>query len=82
MTATPAAAGQYTITLYQDGAVVPGATQSVTATAGGTIVFNIPALVRLQCCNSSATLTLVLTTTAAEPATVVINNVGVVVDKI
>lgn len=82
VTLTPAAAGEYTVTLYQDGAAVPGATQTVTAAAAAAIAFNIPALVRLQCCNSSATLTLVLSTTAALPATVVANNVAVVVEKI
>lgn len=82
ITATPAAAGNYTVTLYQDGVAVPGATQTVTAAAAASIAFNIPALVRLQCCNSSATLTLVLSTTAALPATVTVNNVAVVVEKI
>lgn len=82
VTATPATAGNYTMTLYQDGVAVPGATQTVTAAAAASIAFNISALVRLQCCNSSATLTLVLSTTAALPVTVVVNNVGVVVEKI
>ena len=82
VTMTPAAAGNYTFTLFKDGVAVPGATQTVTAAADSAIAFNIPALVRNQCCDSSASLTLVLTTTATLPATVVINNVGVVVEKI
>ena len=82
VTATPAAAGNYTVSLFRDGVAVPGATQTVTAVAGASITFNIPALVRLQCCDSSSTLSLVLTTTATLPASVVINNVGVVVEKI
>lgn len=82
VTATPAAAGNYTVTLYQDGVAVPGATQTVTAAAAASITFNIPALIRLQCCNSSATLTLVLSTAAALPATIVVNNVAVTVEKI
>lgn len=82
VTVTPAAAGTYTVQLYKDGVAVPGATQSITAVADAAIAFNIPALVRLQCCDSSATLTLVLTTTATLPATVTQNNVGVVVEKI
>lgn len=82
VTATPAAAGNYTVSLFRDGVAVPGATQTVTAVAGATIAFSIPALVRLQCCDSSSTLSLVLTTTATLPASVVINNVGTVVEKI
>lgn len=82
VTATPAAAGNYTVSLFRDGVAVPGGTQTVTAVAGATITFNIPALVRLQCCDSSSTLSLVLTTTATPPASIVINNVGIVVEKI
>ena len=82
VTLTPVAAGDYTVTLFRDGVAVPGATQTVTAVAAAAVNFNIPALVRLQCSDSSATLTLVLTTTAALPAEVTVNNVGVVVEKI
>lgn len=82
ITLTPAAAGTLTVSILQDGVVIPGATQSITATAGATIAFNIPALARLQGCDSSATITFALTTTAALPATVVVNNVGVVVEKL
>lgn len=82
VTLTPVAAGNYTISLLADGVAVPGANQTMTAGAGATVNFNIPALVRLQCCDSSATLTLVLSTTATLPATVTVNNVGVVVEKI
>lgn len=82
VTLTPAAAGDYTVTLYKDGVAVPGATQTITAVAAAAISFNLDALVRLQCCNSSASLTLVLSTTATLPADVVVNNVGVVVEKI
>lgn len=82
VTLTAAAAGDYTLTLFKDGIAVPGATQTVTAAAADVIAFNIPALVRLQCCDSSATLSLVLTTTATLPATVTLNNVGMVVEKV
>lgn len=78
----PAAAGNYTVTLFRDGVAVPGASQTITAAALSAIAFNIPALVRLQCCDSSASLSLVLTTSATLPATVTVNNVGVVVEKI
>lgn len=80
---TPEVTGDYTVTLMKDGVAIPGATQTITASAAGAVIaFNIPALVRLQCCDSSATLSLVLTTTAALPATVTVNNVGVVVEKV
>lgn len=82
VTVTPATAGNYTVTLFRDGQAVPGATQTVTATAGSAISFNIPALIRNQCGSGSGTLTLGVTTTAAVPATVTVNNVGVVVEKI
>lgn len=82
VTMTPAAAGEYNVSLFRDGVAVPGATQTVTAAALAAIAFNIPALVRLQCCDSSASLSLVVTTSATLPATVTINNAGVVVEKI
>lgn len=82
VTITPVAAGNYTVSLFADGVAVPGATQTVTAGAAATVNFNIPALVRLQCCDSSATLTLVLSTAATLPATATVNNVGVIVEKI
>lgn len=79
---TPAAAGIYTVTLYQDGQPVQGASQSVTATAGATIALNIPAIVRTRFDCGASALTLVVSTTATLPADVIINNVGVVVEKI
>lgn len=82
VTITAPAAGNYTVTLFEDGVPVPGATQTVVAAATGIVSFNIPAIVRLQCCSSSSTLTLVISTTATLPATITINNVGMVVEKI
>lgn len=81
VTFTPTAAGAYTVTLFKDGVAVPGATQTVTAAAAGTVSVNIPAIVRNQCCDSTSTLTLVITT-ATVPATVTIDNTAVVVTKI
>lgn len=63
------------------GVAVPGATQTVTAAAAGTVSVNIPAIVRNQCCDSTSTLTLVITS-ATVPATVTIDNTAVVVTKI
>lgn len=79
---TPAVAGVYTVTLFQDGQPVQGASQSVTAAAGATIAFNIPAIVRTRCDCGASTLTLVLSKTGADAAAVVVNNTGVVIVKI
>lgn len=79
---TPAIAGVYTVTLFQDGQPVQGATQSVTATAGATIGLNIPAIVRTRCECGASTLTLVVSTTATLPVTLVANTTGVVVEKL
>ena len=81
VTFTPTAAGTYTVTLFKDGVAVPGATQTITVAAAGTVSVNIPAIVRNQCCDSTSTLTLVATS-ATVPATVTIDNTAVVVTKI
>lgn len=81
VTFTPTAAGTYTVTLFKDGVAVPGATQTITAAAASTVSVNIPALVRNQCCDSTSTLTLVVTS-ATVPATVTIDNTAVVVTKL
>lgn len=77
ITAIPTAAGTVTVTLFQDGAAVPGAVASATTTAAAdAVTLNIPALVRVMC-NSNSILTLVLTGAASS-----VTNVAVVVDKI
>ena len=81
VTFTPTAAGTYTVTLFKDGVAVSGATQTITAAAAGTVPVNIPAIVRNQCCDSTSTLTLVVTS-ATVPATVTIDNTAVVVTKL
>ena len=81
--ATPEATGDYTVTLLKDGVAIPGATQTITASAAGAVIaFNIPAIARLQCCDSSATLTVALTTTATLPTTVTVNNTAVTTFKL
>lgn len=82
VTATAAAAGNYTIKALADGVEIPGASQTVTAAAGSVIAFNIPAIFRLACCKSAATITLQISTDATLPADVTVNNVGVVIEKI
>lgn len=73
----PTAAGTVTVTLFQDGVAVPGATASATTTAAAdAVTLNIPALVRVMC-NSNSILTLVLTGAASS-----VTNVAFVVEKI
>lgn len=82
LTLVPAAAGVVTVSLYQDGVAVPGASQSAVASAAGDAVpVNVSALVRVRCCDPSV-LTIVVSTTAALPTTVEVANVGVVAEKI
>lgn len=76
-TLTATAAGAVTVTMFRDGVAVPGATATATAAAAGTVNLSFPAIVRQQCCNSSSTLTFVLTGTAAT-----LNNAAVVVKKL
>lgn len=78
VTANATAAGTVTVTLFKDGVAVPGATASATASAAGDAVnLSIEALVREMCCDSTSTLTLVLTGAAAT-----VTNVAAVVEKL
>ena len=71
-----AATSPYTVTLYQDGVPVNGATASgVAAAVGDLITLPVAALVRTQCAPSL--LTLVVGGTAAETA-----NTAIVVEKV
>ena len=81
VTITPVAAGTYTLRLLKDGAQVPGATQVGAVAAGTPVSLGIDALVRNQCCDSASTLTLAITA-AATPATVEVDNVAVVAERI
>lgn len=63
---TPTAAGTVTLTLYQDGTPVPGATASATvAAAATTVTLPIDALVRVFNNAGFSSLTLVLTGAAS-----------------
>ena len=78
VTANATAAGTVTVTLFKDGVAVPGATASASAAAAGDAVnLSIEALVREMCCDSTSTLTLVLTGAAAT-----VTNVAAVVEKL
>ena len=76
--AVPAAAGTVTVQLMQDGVAVSGANASATVAATDTdVTLAFPAALRLGCCATGSTLTLVLTGAAST-----INNVAVRVTKI
>lgn len=79
---TPVTAGDYTVTLLVNGVAIPNATQTVTAVANATIAFNIPAIVRVQNCGDTATITATISTTAALPATIATVNTGITVVKL
>lgn len=77
ITDEPTAAGAVTVTLYQDGAAIPGAT--ATNTAGGADIatsVSFGALIRVQSCTTS-TITAVLTAGAGN-----ITNAAITVFKL
>lgn len=77
-TTTPDAAGTVTMQLVQDGVAVPGAVASATVSAADTAVnLAFSAAIRLGCCSTGSTLTLVLTGAAS-----MVNNVALRVEKL
>lgn len=81
VTITPATAGTYTLGLLKDGMPVPGAMQVAAVAAGTPASLEVGALVRNQCCGETSTLTLSLTA-ATTPATVTVDNVAVMAERI
>lgn len=78
VTAAPTAAGTVTITLFNNGVAVPGATASNATTVGGNPVnVSFESLVRVFCGANAGALTIVLTGSAAT-----VSNVALVVTKI
>lgn len=76
---SPTATGTAMISLFRDGAVVPGATAAETVTAANDAVnMNITAMVRVQCCESATTLTVVFSGIAST----VVNNLAITVEKL
>lgn len=55
------AAGEVTVTAYQDGVTIPGAETSVTAAAGARVTLPLSAVVRVLCNNPQSVITFVLT---------------------
>ena len=79
---TPTTAGDYTFTLLRDGVPVQGARRTVTGAAAASAVVEFPAIDRLQCCSTTANYTLQVSTAAALPASLTVNNVGMTVNKL
>ena len=76
--AVPDAAGTVTVQLLEDGVAVPGATAAATVAAvANTVTLAFPATVRLGCCSTGSSLTLLLTGAAST-----VNNVAARVEKI
>ena len=79
-TVAPTAAGTVTITAYNDGVIIPGATASAsTGTTGNPINISLSSLVRQSCpcCEGLSSLTFVLTGAAAS-----VTNSAIVIEKI
>jgi hypothetical protein len=79
-TFTAAAAGNVRLTLLQDGVEVPGATAAETITTATTEIANIGivAVVRVQCCDTSALSVRVDGTTAPTISSMAIKAVKVI----
>lgn len=73
---TPTAAGAVTIAVFQDGVQIPGAIAFTTGTAAAPEAVVIPTTIRLGCCDSSSTITVVLVAGAGT-----VNNIAVRVIK-
>lgn len=75
-TFTASAAGNVTISLYEDGVLIPGAVQTATVTSASIYNLNVPAIVRKTCCCESS-ITAIITGVAG-----VINNAAIKVERI
>lgn len=78
VTVAPTAAGTVTVTMFNNGVAVPGATASATvAGAADAVSLAFESLVRVPCSGNSGSLSLVLTGAAAT-----VSNVAMVVEKL
>lgn len=78
VTAVPTAAGTVTVSLFQDGAAVPGATASETvAAAANSVSMSLSSLIRMLSSANVTNLSLLLTGAASS-----VTNVATVVEKI
>lgn len=76
VTATLTSAGTVTVSLYKDGVAVPGVEATVTGAAADEVNLSLIGIFKNSCCNSSSTLSLVVSGTA-----VTTNNVASKVEK-
>jgi hypothetical protein len=79
VTFSPSAIGNYTIQLLKDGSPIQGALALVNTSVTTTVAFHT--LVREMCCDDSSVLSLVITS-SVPTNTVILNNLGIVVEKI
>lgn len=77
VTLTPSAAGNYRVTVLQDNVALPGATENLTAVADASLGFSLSSTALLTGPCATGSLSIVLSTTATLPATVVINNASI-----
>ena len=78
VTAAPTAAGTVTVTMFNNGVAVPGATASVTAaSAADAVNLAFDSVVRVPCGGNSGSLSLILTGAAST-----VSNVAMVVEKL
>lgn len=76
VTVAPTAAGLVTVTLYDNGVPVTGATASATGTAAGSVSLPIVGTIRQGCCDVAHNLTVVL-----EAGPGVVSNISVRIVK-
>lgn len=76
VTVTATAAGEISATLMVNGSPYPGAIATATATAAGTVVLPIDAIVRVGCCDGTKNLTLQLNAAGT------VQNVAVSVERV
>ena len=76
VTATPTDAGAVSAAVYKDGVAVTAANATMTAAVGDTVTLPLETTVRLNCCDGTSAITLVLTSGAG-----VVDNVSLRVDK-
>lgn len=77
VSALATAAGDVTVSLLNNGVLVPGATATETAAAAGIVNLSFPAMIRILCDCESANLSLQVTDSA-----VTTQNVGILVEKV
>lgn len=78
-TPTSTTAEVYTITVHKNGVPIEGSKSSMTA--GARVTLPVHGMIRMECCEAPANITLVITATTSTN-TVTLNNVSTIVEKI